>query len=101
MEDLKKRLTEDIADVNWNDIKPHAQRDAVIIVNDSLNLLDVGIAIAQDDKIVVERWITEQLITKPSNEQLSSWNGNETQLFTTLIVQPFVLIQIITPSGEN
>ena len=101
MEDLKKRLTEDIADVNWNDIKPHAQRDAVIIVNDSLNLLDVGIAIAQDDKIVVERWITEQLIRKPSNEQLSSWNGNETQLFTTLIVQPFVLIQIITPSGEN
>lgn len=98
MEDLKKRLTEDVADVNWNDIKPHAQRDAVIIVNNSLNLLDVAVAIAQDDKVVVERWITEQLISKPSNEQLSNWNSNESQLFTTLIVQPFVLIQTITPS---
>ncbi len=93
MENLRKRLTEDIADVNWNDIKPHAQRNAVIVVNENLNLLDVGVAIAQDDKIVVERWITENLISKPSNEQLSHWNDNTTQLFTTLIIQPFVLIQ--------
>ncbi|MDJ0508582.1 MAG: DUF2288 domain-containing protein [Crocosphaera sp.] len=98
MEDIRKRLTDDIADVNWNDIKPHAQRDAVIVVNESLNLLDVGIAIAQDEKVMVERWITEELICKPSNEQLGNWNSNETQLFKTLIVQPFVLIQTITTS---
>ncbi|WP_107666653.1 DUF2288 domain-containing protein [Cyanothece sp. BG0011] len=93
MEDLKKRLQEDMANVNWNDIKPHAQRDAVIVVDENLNLLDVGVAIAQDDKMVVEHWITEELLTKPSNQQLSDWNINETQLFKTLIVQPFVLVQ--------
>jgi hypothetical protein len=95
MEELKKRLADDVADVNWNDIKPHAQRDAVIIVNKNLDLLDVGVAVAQDDKIVVERWITEQLISKPSNQQLSDWNMNQEKLFRTLIVQPFVLVQII------
>ncbi|WP_009546481.1 DUF2288 domain-containing protein [Crocosphaera subtropica] len=93
MEELRKRLNEDMADVNWNDIKPHAQRDAVIVVHENLNLLDVGVAIAQDDKMVVEHWITEQLISKPSNQQLSDWNINPTQLFKTLIVQPFVLVQ--------
>lgn len=95
MEDIKKRLEEDMANVNWNDIKPHAQRDAVILVHENLNLLDVAVAIAQDDKMVVQRWITEELITKPSNQQLSDWNINETQLFKTLIVQPFVLVQSI------
>ncbi|EAZ89833.1 DUF2288 domain-containing protein [Crocosphaera chwakensis] len=95
MEDLKQRLKEDMANVNWNDIKPHAQRDAVIVVDENLNLLDVGLAIAQDDKMVVQRWITEELITKPSNQQLSDWNINQTQLFKTLIVQPFVLVQSI------
>ena len=94
MEDIKNRLTQDLADVDWNDLKPHAQRDAVIVVNGNLNLLDVGVAIAQDDKIAVEHWITEQLISKPSNQQLSDWNINPTQLFKTLIVQPFVLVQI-------
>ena len=93
MEEIKKRLQEDMAEVSWDDIKPHAQRDAVIVVNDNLSLVDVGVAIAQDDKIMVERWITEQLINKPSNQQLSDRNINPTQLFKTLIVQPFVLVQ--------
>ncbi|MDJ0843755.1 DUF2288 domain-containing protein [Crocosphaera sp.] len=93
MEEIRKRLQEDMADVSWDDIKPHAQRDAVIVVNDELNLLDVGVAIAQDDKMMVERWITKQLINKPSNQQLSDWNINPTQSFKTLIVQPFVLVQ--------
>ena len=95
MEELRKKLEEDMAVVNWNDIKPHAQRDAVIVVNETLNLLDVGVAIAQDDKKAVEHWITEQLISKPSNQQLSDWNIDQTQLFKTLIVQPFVLVQSV------
>ncbi|MEL4894169.1 DUF2288 domain-containing protein [Crocosphaera sp. Alani8] len=93
MEELKKQLKNEMADVDWNDIKPHAQRDAVIVVNGKLDLLEVGVAIAQDDKKAVEHWITEQLISKPSNQQLSDWNINSTQLFKTLIVQPFVLVQ--------
>ena len=95
MEELRKQLNEEMADVNWNDIKPHAQRDAVIVVNEKLDLLDVGVAIAQDDQMSVEHWITEQLISKPSNQQLSDWNVNQTQLFKTLIVQPFVLVQSV------
>ena len=93
MEELKKQLKNEMAEVDWNDIKPHAQRDAVIVVNGKLDLLEVGVAIAQDDKKAVEHWITEQLISKPSNQQLSDWNINSTQLFKTLIVQPFVLVQ--------
>ena len=93
MEEIRKKLEEDMADVHWNDIKPHAQRDAVIVVNEKLSCLDVGVAIAKDDQKAVEHWITEQLISKPSNEQLSDWNIDETQLFKTLIVQPFVLVQ--------
>ena len=93
MEDIKTRLTQDLADVDWNEIKPHAQRDAVIIVNENLDILDVGVAIAQDDTAAVQHWITEQLIKKPSTQELSQWNVNPGQLFKTLIVQPFVLVQ--------
>lgn len=93
MEDIKTRLTQDLADVDWNDIKPHAQRDAVIVVNEKLDILEVGVAIAKDDTVAVQHWITEQLIKKPSNQQLSNWNVNPSQIFKTLIVQPFVLVQ--------
>jgi hypothetical protein len=95
MEDIKNRLIKDLADMEWNDLIPHARRDALIVVNQNLNLIDVGVAIAQDEVLPVQHWISEQLIAKPSSAQLTNWNLNTTQKFRTLIVQPFVLIQEI------
>jgi len=57
MPDIKTQLTEEVADTEWKDLKPHAQRDALIIVQEPLNLLDVGVAIALDDVQKVQYWI--------------------------------------------
>jgi hypothetical protein len=93
MSDIKTQLTQELADIEWRDLKPHAMRDGLVVVHENLNLLDVGVAIAKDDVISVQHWISEQLIIKPSPEQLSSWNKAPERQFTALIVQPFVLIQ--------
>ncbi len=91
-EDIKTQLTEEIADTEWKDLIPHAQRDALIVVVKSLNLVDVGIAIAQDDVQKVQHWISEQLIQKPTAERLGVWNSQPNKKFTTLIVQPYVIV---------
>lgn len=93
MEDLKAQLADNLAEAEWDWLKPHAQRDAIILVSPELDMLEVGVAIANDNVQAVERWITEQLICKPSAEQLSVWNQNETAKFTSLIVAPYVLIK--------
>jgi hypothetical protein len=43
----------------------------------------------------VQNWIGEKLLEKPTQEQLSDWNSHPDNLFNTLIVQPFVLIQAV------
>ena len=63
------------------------------MVATQLDLLDVGVAIASDNVSSVQHWIGEQLIYKPSPDQLADWNGNRTKRFNTLIVQPYVLVQ--------
>ena len=68
------------------------QRDAVVVVNGNLNLAEVGVAIATNNTQAVERWISEQLIMKPTAEELTLWN-RENKQFTSIIVQPYVLIQ--------
>jgi hypothetical protein len=93
--DLKTQLQEEIAEVDWNALQPHARRDALIVVNPLLDLVAVGVAIAEDNKQVVDRWIREQLICKPSVDDLSNWNAQPEKMFKTLIVQPFVLISAI------
>ena len=92
MSNIQTQLKQQIADIDWKDLIPHAQRDAIVIVNKPLDLIQVGCAIAEDNSQQVQNWISEQLVQKPTALQLSQWNENPTQRFQTIIVQPFVLI---------
>ncbi|MBD2355582.1 DUF2288 domain-containing protein [Tolypothrix sp. FACHB-123] len=93
MPDLRVDLRENLDEAEWEWLIPHVKRDAVIVVTQGLDLLDVGVAIASDNIPQVQIWIDEQLITKPSTEQLGEWNSNPQKRFQTLIIQPYVIVQ--------
>ncbi len=98
MTDVKAQLTEMMDQVEWGWLLPHAERSAVVMVTPGLDLLEVGLAIANDNVATVQHWISEQLIYKPSHEQVESWNQTPEQHFLALIVQPYVLVQELVPS---
>jgi hypothetical protein len=81
--------------MDWETLIPHAKRDAVIVVDGALDLVEVGVAIAEDNASVVQNWLSELLLHKPSQEELNDWNAEPEKQFNTLIVQPFVLITVI------
>jgi hypothetical protein len=95
MSDLRAELTESLDEAEWEWLIPHVQRDVVILVALGLNLVDVGEAIASDNTQFVQQCIDEQLITKPSVDQVGEWNSDRQKRFNTLILQPFVLVQEI------
>ncbi|MDX2244641.1 MAG: DUF2288 domain-containing protein [Leptolyngbyaceae cyanobacterium bins.302] len=93
MEDLRAELQEAVDEAEWNWLEPHARRDSLIVVDSDLNLVDVGMAIANDNTLYVQRWIEEALIQKPSSTQLNDWMQQQNKRFNALIVQPYVLVQ--------
>ena len=93
MEDIRAELQEMLDEAEWNWLQPHADRQALVVVGQELDLIDVGVAIASDNVQSVQHWLGEQLIYKPSAEQVADWNVNRSKRFNTLIVQPFVLVQ--------
>ena len=93
MAGLKERLEKDVADISWQDLQPHAKRDAIIVVKQELDLPEVAVAIAEDNTASVQDWISQQSIAKPSAEQLTDWNQTPQKRFTALIVQPFVVVK--------
>lgn len=95
MSEFTHQLSNNLDRAQWEWLIPHVKRDAVVVVHQQLDLVEVGEALASDNVSSVQRWISEQLIGKPSSEQLSDWNQNSQKEFQTLIVQPFVLIQEI------
>lgn len=93
--DLRSSLAELIDLAEWDWLKPHVGRDAVILVTPDLDLSEVGEALANDNTAVVQRWIDEQAIAKPSQSQLTEWDRSGTAKFTAMIVAPFVLVKLL------
>lgn len=93
MQDLRAELSETLDEAEWEWLIPHVKRDVVIFVTKDLDLLDVGVAFAQDDTLSVEGWISQQQLHKPFPDQLTAWNSDKTIRFQALIVQPYILVK--------
>ncbi|MFA5516001.1 MAG: DUF2288 family protein [Desulfuromonadales bacterium] len=88
-------------EVEWVWLRPHAERDAVILVDPQLNLAEAAARIAADDSGPVAHWIAEGLLGKPSGQHLAAWDANSTKRFRMQIVQPYVLIQEIPADAKE
>jgi hypothetical protein len=86
-------LHEQIEDVEWHWLKPHLERDALIVVQKVIDLVEAAARIAEDDTAIVSAWIAAGHLGKPSAEEIDSFNAEPTHRFRMLVVQPWVLIQ--------
>ena len=64
----------------------------VIAVSDDLDLVDVAVSIAQDDKDAVLRWMGESRLGKVTDAQANAWLDAGTELWT-VVVKPWILVQ--------
>lgn len=94
MSTVRKDLEEMVDVALWEWLSPHAARARVILVGAKLDLVDVGIALTEDNTQLVQSWIEDGWLRHPTAEELSSWNANQEQEFTSLVVPPFVLVRI-------
>ena len=93
MSEARLRFEKDLAEVDWKALRIHLQRDALILVAPQLDLVTVACKVAADATAEVEAWITQQLLQKPSAEQLQSWEAHLDKPFRMLIAAPYILIQ--------
>ncbi len=99
-EALRIKLTERRGPVYYSDLKAHLDRDRVFVVRADVDLVECGVAVAQDDVVKVERWIAEDKLRKPSQAERDSWPENPRRQWVSVIVQPFVLVQDAPDAAE-
>ena len=93
MKNCDESLAEQVDLAKWEWLRPHTERDSIVLVDSMLELSDVGERVASDDAESLKRWLASGLISKPTLEQISAWNGEPSKMFSMLIVSPFILIQ--------
>jgi hypothetical protein len=91
--ELREELRKTFDPAPWGLLKLHAQRDGLIWVSPGLSLLDVAVAMATDDVKVVEAWLTQGLVRRPSPSEIASWDLTPQREFLSVVVQPWALFQ--------
>lgn len=93
--DLKEKFKAEIYEEDWIVMRPHNNRGGLILVDDKLDLVAVAIKVAQDDAEQIKLWLEQKQLSKPTPDQSELWDQTQPR-FRSVIVQPFVLAQIIS-----
>lgn len=89
---LRETLAETLGEAPWSMLEAHAKRDGIILVDPTLDLLDVAVAIAEDDGDAVSGWMEDGRLTKPDAQAMRTLEARADRQWPFVIVQPFVLV---------
>lgn len=93
--DLKTQLQDDLAMVEWKSLEMHIKEDRLIIVDSELDLIEVAIAVIEDNTSKVQELIHCGKLRKPAIEEIELWAQlPDKEIFKVLIAQPYVLTQV-------
>ena len=88
---IKKQLKQTSSQISFNELKVEILSEVIFIVSENLVLLEVAEACANDDKESFSFWIKDNLIRKPTSDEIILWKENNT-IFECCIVKPFILL---------
>ncbi len=88
----KQRLNLETAEIAWVELQGHFASGRLISVNPDLDLLEVAVSIADDDRTQAERWLSDRKIHPVTDGQARRWNDTQASLWA-VVVKPWVLVQ--------
>lgn len=90
--ELHDKINRETARVQWSELERHFAHGAVVYVSEELDLVEVALRIAHDDKDAITRWMNEGKVAKVSDLQARTWQAADARLWAS-VVNPFVLVQ--------
>ncbi|QGZ42821.1 hypothetical protein IP92_04594 [Pseudoduganella flava] len=90
--ELRDKVNRETGRLPWSELMRHFASGNVVWIADELDLVDVAVRIAHDDKASVTQWMTAGQIAKVSDQQAQMWLETEAKLWAC-VVSPFILVQ--------
>ncbi|TFW19032.1 DUF2288 domain-containing protein [Massilia arenosa] len=90
--ELHDKINSETARIPWAELERHFAQGNVVYVSDQLDLIDVALRIAHDDKESIQRWMADGKLAKVTDAQAQSWAVTNLELWAS-VVSPFVLVQ--------
>ena len=91
-EELRQTLNIESGKCSWNEIQVQFARGMVVVIDQSLDLIDVSEKFVKDDKASIESWMKDKKIWRATDADAKAW-VDETPIFWAVVVPPWVLVQ--------
>lgn len=89
---LHTKLNLETSQIPWSELLRFFASGMVIVVARELDMVEVAVQMANDNKQVVMQWLDQGLIVKVSDEQAQAWLDGNASLWT-VVVKPWILVQ--------
>lgn len=89
---LRVKLNSETSRLQWKELLRFFAAGTVIAVSDELDLVEVAVRIAIDDKNAVAQWMERGRVGQVSDEQAGMWLAADATLWT-VVVKPWILVQ--------
>ena len=90
--ELHDKINRETGRIKWSELQRHFASGSVIWVSEALDLIDVALRVAHDDRESVARWMNDGSVAKVSDAQAQGWLEADEVLWAS-VVSPFVLVQ--------
>lgn len=91
-EELRQTLNIESGKCSWKEIQVQFARGMVVVIDPSLDLIDVSEKFVKDDKASIEAWMNENKIWRATDNDAKGWVKTE-PTFWAVVVPPWVLVQ--------
>ena len=91
---LRAKLNAETGKLAWADLQRHFARGVVIKVAVGVDLVDVAVAVSNDDKAQVAAWMQAEQVQQASTQDAQTWHA-QNSVFWAIVTAPWVLVQEI------
>lgn len=91
-DELRAHLHGETSKLPWQELEKHFARGVLFKVEKGLDILDVAIVMARDDKDSLKQWIDKASVVAVEAADAKRWHETSATLWT-VVVAPFILVQ--------
>ncbi len=94
----KAKIVSETAKAPWKELERFYAQGILILVSNTLDLVEVGYTISIDDADQIKQWMVTGLIAKNFDQQAIEWEKDNADVWT-VVIRPWILIQ--EPNSKN
>ncbi len=91
-DELWTKLNHETARITWQELQPHFARGVAVRVATELDLVQVAVYMARDDRAMIADWMRSGQIAPVSVEEAHVWHAGNAVLWA-VVAAPWVLVQ--------